>query len=366
MKYSARIDGLRFVAITLVFCDHFASFFFHRISAGYYGVELFFVISGYLITSILLDSGNTPFGKAYLNFMGRRTLRIFPIYYLMLAILWLLHDPVVHEFLLFALTYTFNYASEYYHITHSSLDHTWSLCVEEQFYLFWPLIVLLLRRLPRVLMAVMIGIVVLGFCQLAFGIFPALSPYNHGGLLSRIPALGIGSLGAIYVRHFTIPDRFFKNLGIELAMIALLCLFLVTDLTIKPLGLAFISLYLILKASKYDFRLQFLSKFLANPRVVYIGTISYGLYLYHLPISLYFSKYIFEPIWSKIPFEEWGRLSALYYHREIIQFPLYSLLSLILAIFSFRYIEKPLLKLKDRFFKKPENPAPSEQKMTQG
>ena len=89
-------------------------------------------------------------------------------------------------------------------------------------------------------------------------------------------------------------------------------------------------------------------------------------YLYHLPISLYFSKYIFEPIWSKIPFEEWGRLSALYYHREIIQFPLYSLLSLILAIFSFRYIEKPLLKLKDRFFKKPENPAPSEQKMTQG
>ena len=81
MKHYKQLDGLRFIAVSLVLVEHFATFLGRHISAGYYGVDLFFVISGFLITNILLRS-NESFGKTYKNFIGRRTLRIFPIYYL--------------------------------------------------------------------------------------------------------------------------------------------------------------------------------------------------------------------------------------------------------------------------------------------
>ncbi|RZK26098.1 MAG: acyltransferase, partial [Flavobacterium sp.] len=74
-KYYPKIDGLRFVAITLVLFEHFPPWIGRYFSGGYYGVDLFFVISGFLITKILYQSKEHNFFKAYMGFLGRRTLR---------------------------------------------------------------------------------------------------------------------------------------------------------------------------------------------------------------------------------------------------------------------------------------------------
>src|SRR6266568_1679125 len=143
MNYVNKIDGLRFVAIALVVIEHFAPFIGERYTMAYYGVDLFFVISGFLITSILFNSRqNDTFFNSYKKFIGRRTLRIFPIYYLTILILFLINLEVVRQYLFYFLTYTYNYAWIYYKIPLNPVRPFWSLCVEEQFYLFWPIIVL--------------------------------------------------------------------------------------------------------------------------------------------------------------------------------------------------------------------------------
>ncbi len=143
MKHFKQLDGLRFVAVFLVLIIHFATIIGMHFSAGYYGVELFFVISGFLITTILLKT-EEPFGIAYKKFIGRRTLRIFPIYYLTIFILFIIGNKYVHEYLIYCLTYTYNYI--YFKVPVNSISHFWSLGVEEQFYLFWPFLILSLRN----------------------------------------------------------------------------------------------------------------------------------------------------------------------------------------------------------------------------
>jgi peptidoglycan/LPS O-acetylase OafA/YrhL len=80
MKYLVRIDGLRFDAIALVLIQYFAAGIGKHFSARFYGVDLFFVISGFLTTSILIKANDKGFKRNYINFIVRRTLRIFPIY----------------------------------------------------------------------------------------------------------------------------------------------------------------------------------------------------------------------------------------------------------------------------------------------
>jgi len=197
MKYYEKIDGLRFVAIFFVLVEHFAFFLGRYISAGYYGVDLFFVISGFLITSILLKPNEKTFKTNYKNFLGRRTLRIFPIYYLTILILWVLNLHMIRDKLAWFVTYSFNYAWVLYNLPLSPVTHFWSLCVEEQFYLFWPLIVLSLKSRQQKLMILIIGIVVLGYVQLIFNIFPSIGAYNMTGLFTRMSSLGLGEPGFI-------------------------------------------------------------------------------------------------------------------------------------------------------------------------
>lgn len=131
-----QLDGLRAVAILLVMFAHF-----HVIRGvwGYVGVRLFFVLSGFLITGILLD------GTTFRKFYWRRSLRIFPAYYATLLVYALAGAGAVHEAWPYLVTYTQNI----YFVTASSWEkiaHFWSLAVEEQFYLLWPIAILGVRR----------------------------------------------------------------------------------------------------------------------------------------------------------------------------------------------------------------------------
>jgi peptidoglycan/LPS O-acetylase OafA/YrhL len=351
MKYYEKIDGLRFVAIFFVLIEHFATIIGSHMSAGYYGVNLFFVISGFLITSILLKPNEKTFGVNYKNFIGRRTLRIFPIYYLTILILWLVHLDIVREKLIWFLTYTFNYAWIIYNLPITPVSHFWSLGVEEQFYLFWPLIVLTLKRKHKLLTIVILAIIVIGYCQQIFNIFPSLSPYNGYGLLTNASSLGLGALGAVLSIQHALSDRLFKNKIFECLMFLILISSLVLSYELKYVVLGLCSFYLVVKAAKYDFYVKPINQLLKNKQIVHIGTLSYGIYVYHVPISHYFTLYIFNPIWTNIDFNALGRFGKVQWHSWIIKFPLYSLLSYWVASFSYKYIETPILKLKDRFFK---------------
>ena len=145
-KYRPDIDGLRALAVSLILLFHID---YSSLQGGYIGVDFFFVISGFLITSILLKTKGS-FKTMYINFLARRSLRIFPLYYFAILIFVIIGHPVVLENIGYLLTYTFNY--RYPLITQANpLGHFWSLSVEEQYYLFWPIIVLALRHHIKIL-----------------------------------------------------------------------------------------------------------------------------------------------------------------------------------------------------------------------
>lgn len=351
LKHIKQLDGLRFIAIFLVLLQHFAFFIGNKLNAGYYGVDLFFVISGFLITTILYRSKES-FWPSYKKFLGRRTLRIFPVYYATIIILYFLDFPNVKEYILYLLTYTHNFAIVYFDIPTSHSTHFWSLSVEEQFYLFWPFLILGLRFKMRILKAIIIILIVLCAAQVMFKLVDFITPYNYYGLIPRAYSLALGGLGALWFAQGKIPLSILKMKWLEPVMIGLLLVLLITQPTIKLVLLPIISLYLILKTAYQGFSFNFINRFLSNDKIVYIGAISYGIYVFHLPLAYYLTTYVFDPyIWKRIDFSVLGPLAKIEFHSWVVKFPLYSAISVLLAHLSFKYFEKPILGLKDKLFK---------------
>ena len=147
------LDGLRAIAFLLVFALHT-----DYLQIGWIGVQFFFVLSGFLITGILLDMKKSlPPREYFFKFYGRRFLRIFPLYYFYLLLmsgvaLWLIsisYRANYMQLFLDQVWYAVYYVYDFFFATvffeHSLfLDHFWSLSVEEQFYIFWPLLILLI------------------------------------------------------------------------------------------------------------------------------------------------------------------------------------------------------------------------------
>jgi len=207
LTYRPQLDGLRCVAISFVLIEHFGGYLGTFVAGGYYGVDLFFVISGYLITAILLKAQHPSFAASYRVFLGRRALRIFPAYYALLFLLLLLDFGPVRESFPWLATYTFNYPAALWETEgrDNQLFYLWSLSVEEQFYLLWPPLVLALRNRRNCLLGVTAAIIAVGYAQATHSIVHALTPFNYTGLINRMGSLGLGASGAIYVSHRLLP-----------------------------------------------------------------------------------------------------------------------------------------------------------------
>src|SRR6266496_185585 len=154
MKRITAFDGLRALAVLAVLVQH--SFFGEMnliTSPGPVGVRLFFVLSGFLITGILVGArreaevARVSMGSVWRAFLGRRAVRIFPLAYVAMGLAWLLGAPAMREHGIWYWSYLGNIHAGFFGQSASNvMTYWWSLAVEEQFYLFWPLVILFLPR----------------------------------------------------------------------------------------------------------------------------------------------------------------------------------------------------------------------------
>lgn len=345
--YFAEIDGLRTVAISLVMLEHFGGLLATPFSAGYYGVDLFFVISGFLITAILLRTQG-PFGRGLYNFLGRRSLRIFPLYYAALTLLWFADFKNTREGLPWLATYTWNYYAAR-NMEGNWLFYLWSLSVEEQFYLVWPFAVLTLRDRQRMLSALIAVMVLFGYAQLMFNIAPQIAEFNYTGLPSRMSSLGMGAIGAVLYINNLVPRSLLRSWVIEVATFVALAYALICKWNVLQFPLmGFCSLIIVLKCAYGEFGFTLPQRLLAKPPIVRLGRVSYCIYICHWPLGLAFNEYLFDPIWASIEFS--GPFEKLRWNAWIFKFPMVYALSVVVALISWRFFENPILKLKDVWF----------------
>lgn len=363
------LDGLRAIAFLLVFALHT-----DYLQIGWIGVQFFFVLSGFLITGILLDMKKSlPTRDYFIKFYGRRFLRIFPLYYFYLLLmtglaLWLIsiayrvnYMKIFLDQVWYAVFYVYDFFFGTIFFKHSLfLDHFWSLSVEEQFYIAWPLLILLVP--DKWMKQLFVGFIVLGLGfriafhfiyfsgefrffadPVALALYPL--PFTH------LDAFAFGA----YLSRYSIPkarEQFFWLLGF-IPVIGFLTQFLATG----SVGLISALGYPLMMPEAYQYiwgytllnyffavtiqvvaRQGLFTAFLELPAMRYLGRISYGLYVYHFPI-IWFAwrvRDIFPNMTETVAKPVTAVVAAIF--------------TLLVASLSYRFLEQPILNLKDRFF----------------
>ncbi|NRD73397.1 acyltransferase [Shewanella sp. VB17] len=336
MKYRPEIDGLRALAVIPVIAFHAG---FHHFSGGFVGVDVFFVISGYLITSIILvemEQGRF----SLVNFYERRARRILPVLFFVIAacfpFAWLYLMPSDMEDFVqsivavatFSSNILFWLESDYFDTAAElkPLLHTWSLAVEEQYYIFFPLFLMFAWRMGKTWMLTVLALVFV--FSLALGHWGAYNMPTASFYL--LPTRGwellIGVFAAFYLSRHT-PKLSYLGLNnvLSLSGLGLICLAILTyDETIP-----FPSLYALVPTLGTVLIIvfaqegTFVNRILSMKFFVGIGLISYSAYLWHQPIFT-FVKY------RSFTDPSTGLMLTL------------CLVTVLLAYVSWRYIEKPL------------------------
>jgi peptidoglycan/LPS O-acetylase OafA/YrhL len=374
------LDGVRGLAILMVLFLHLVGdvppiSLVERVIVGVtnygsYGVELFFVLSGFLITGILYDAHDKP--HYFRNFYMRRLLRIFPLYYGVLLLVFfaaplipLLQGQTL-DYLVDRQAWAWLYAVNIYiaksgEWSFSYLDHFWSLAVEEHFYLFWPLVVFLLRGRLRTLIAVSLGVSLCATLSRLTGSVMGLSWWTTYVLTPfRLDGLALGAFLALVVRQPGGLEQLVRILPKVLVVVG--GLITVTFVWTRLVSREELELVLPVRASLILILLACLlvwtliapprsvtSRFFNSRFMVFLGTYSYGLYVYH-----HFIAYYLITNRTDLELARWlGSHEA----AVALQTTLGASASVALAYLSYELFEKRFLGLK-RFFQTAKEPAP--------
>jgi peptidoglycan/LPS O-acetylase OafA/YrhL len=325
-RHIAALDGLRALAVIAVLCYHLG---FSWARGGYLGVDLFFVLSGFLITSLLLEEHEETGGVALARFWGRRARRLLPALFVMVTAVmaFVLLDGRygqtasiaaldLHALRLQALT-TLAYVVNWYDIaaqhsyfaqfaSPSPLQHTWSLAIEEQFYIVWPFLTVAvlargLRQRRTTGVAVSIALVAASTALMAILFVPGTDPSRvYYGTDTRLADLAVGAtLAWLTARRPETPPRIAAALRVAgpASLLGLLAMMatagsaggIPSDFMFRGGFLvACILCALVIAEARLDNSL--LTRGFSLAPVVAVGIVSYGIYLWHWPVIVFFTE----------------------------------------------------------------------------
>lgn len=342
LPYMKQLDGLRALAILLTMAAHFLPQQLEQaIPWGPWGVRLFFVLSGFLITAILLRLRGDSAMFSLRQFYARRFLRIFPVFYLALFVTAALNIRPVRATFWWHLTYLSNiYFAQHGTIT-GPIAHFWSLAVEEQFYVVWPWLIVFLPL--RWLRPAIVGTILLGPFSRLIGHAAGYNDISAGVFsTSSLDTLGMGALLAL-LSDARYGDQVRKNrllawslpaglggaavlITLHLALPANPAFFVLFD---SMLALLFV--WVVAKAADGS-----AGRILEWSPMVELGKISYGVYVYHnfAPVIVFYGL--------KALHLDWG----VYSPQRIV---LLVALSIVAGVISSRWFERPLNRLKPAY-----------------
>jgi peptidoglycan/LPS O-acetylase OafA/YrhL len=342
-KYFPLLDGLRCLSIIAVVWHHSASGP-GILSRGFEGVSLFFVISGYLITTILLRERSSTGRISLRRFYLRRSLRIFPLYYTTLVVFIVLvflferRSDAGLQFwhnLPYFLTYTSNWFLPFDPDNRAIFFFAWSLATEEQFYFFWPWIVKGSIR-PYLPIATMIGLVMLHYGNaLDVGHDIITSQWFLTRVLECLsPPICLGALAALLLHR---PSTFrwsARWLGwrwsATAALVAIIAALIFPSQVLLYVAMTWLVIACVLRPSR-----QPLGQFLMYPLVKYVGIVSYGIYMLHV-LCINLVRHL------------------LHLGAGPVLFVVGLAVSVAVAGISYHFFESPLLSLKDKLARRPE------------
>ena len=336
MKYVPELDGLRALAVGAVILNHAMPRYF---PGGFIGVDCFFVLSGYLITQVL-DDEYQRYGSINLgNFYMRRVLRLMPALWAMLAVyvaLAVLFIKPVRDHLLAA-------TSAFFYVTNiicandlgpkGWVEHTWSLGIEEQFYLLWPLaLMVLLRNRSQAWKFILLAIVAVMVWRAVILLTGIVGPgYVYASFDTRADGLLIGCLLALApIDGLNKPAARFIIFPLGFLSVVLL-IGQYQSPWYQLLGISLVALcagWIILAAPVN----KTIARLLRWPPLNYCGRISYGIYLWHFPICIVVAK----------------RITS----KPILVLILTVTLTLLIASVSYFIIERPALRARKHFQRK--------------
>jgi peptidoglycan/LPS O-acetylase OafA/YrhL len=342
--YLPELDGIRALAILMVMAIHARV---PHASGGFIGVDLFFVLSGYLITSLLMKEHRKTGTVDFKRFYWRRCLRLLPALTALLVIyvIFGLNFQLNRSTMMRDVTIVFFYAASWsralYNIPSDWLGHTWSLSIEEQFYFIWPAILILIINCNLVKKITLLSIIAISVCvyryyllfnnvstdRIYFGFDTRIDTTLYGCMLAFL--LSYDSVVAKITAHRRILNVF-TALSISFLVWVLTCfsgemrLFYSIGFALTAVSAAVVVLQIIVN------KRGILACTLRKPGLVYTGKISYGLYIWHWPIFNYLHAHTHLPSVAKIVT---GFIAAY-----------------VVSMLSYHLMEQPLLKFKDSFF----------------